>query len=62
MTFRAPFTVCVAITCNAPQVCSLTQPQSLISLTWGQVRLLKPTTNHSHYVCVCVCVCVFEGV
>jgi len=32
---------------NAPQVCSLSQPQTN-QPDWGQVRLLKPATNHTH--------------
>jgi len=44
---------CVPQLPNAPQVCSLTQPQSLISLTHpqrtlAQVRLLTQATNHTH--------------
>jgi len=34
---------------NTPQACSITQPQA----NWGQVRLLKPATNHTHSTDVC---------
>ena len=36
------------MTHHALQLCSRTQTQSLISLTRGQVRLLKPAINHTH--------------